>query len=280
MGDSSITFTPSQKQRLIELGAELSKLEASFTSPREREKVFNSLAEKLTRKNRETIKKLKDSGKRPPLKTVESKLVNVLTSLGFVEVVTPTIIPKTFISRMGIEKESNLWQQILWLDGRRCLRPMLAPNLYFVMGKLRRFWKPVRIFEVGSCFRKDTRGSFHTEEFTMLNFVELAPDANPRERLAELIAKTMGGLGIGSYEVRSESSEVYGETLDVLVKDVEIGSAAIGPKPMDVNWGIVDPWVGLGLGIERVAMVTGNHHPIARVSRSLIYLNGARLDIK
>lgn len=280
MDSFSITFTLSQKQRLRELGADLDELAACFTTFEERERFFNSLAEKLSRKNRETIKKLKDSGKRPLLKTVENKLVNVLTSLGFVEVVTPTIIPKTFVNRMGIEKKSKLWRQILWLDGKRCLRPMLAPNLYFVMGKLRRFWKPVRIFEVGSCFRKDTRGSFHTEEFTMLNFVELAPDTEPSERLAMLTAKIMEGLDISSYEVRSESSEVYGTTLDVLVKGVEVGSAAIGPKPMDSNWGIVDPWVGLGLGIERLAMMAGNHRSIAKVGRSFIYVDGARLDIK
>lgn len=35
---------------------------------------------------------------------------------------------------------------------------MLAPNLYFLLRELVNIWeKPVRIFEVGSCFRKDTK---------------------------------------------------------------------------------------------------------------------------
>jgi len=59
-------------------------------------------------------------------------------------------------------------------------------------------------------------------------------------------------------------------------------SAVVGPHPLDDAWGIVDPWVGLGFGLEKLVMVRQEYQNIQRVGRSLIYLiylDGIRLNI-
>jgi phenylalanyl-tRNA synthetase alpha chain len=59
----------------------------------------------------------------------------------------------------------------------------------------------------------------------------------------------------------------------------ELASAAMGPHPLDDAWGIVDPWVGMGIGLERLVMARQGYQNIQRVGRSLIYLDGVRLNI-
>jgi len=274
----TIPFTISQKHRLMELGAP--DAARVFLSAKERDLAFEEVASRFVGRNRQAIMDLRDGVRRPILRLVEGQLVDSAVRLGFIEVATPTIISRKFIERMGIVRGSKLWNKIFWVDEKRCLRPMLAPNLYAVMGKLRRLWKPVRIFELGSCFRRETRGAVHLEEFTMFNFVELAPEKEPLTRLQHLIDRIMKELGFAAYELETKPSEVYGTTLDVRVDGVEVASAALGPKPMDENWGIIEPWIGAGFGVERLAMRTGKFNSITKVSKSLEYFSGAAVDIR
>jgi len=275
-----IPFTVGQKQRLKELDVNEAELNKTFSNVESREEAFRKLSGDLVKRQKKRLIEWRRATKRLPIKILENKLIESIRHLGFVEVTTPTIVPKSFIERMGIRFGDHLWKQILWVNEKRCLRPMLAPNLYFVMANLRKLWKPVRIFEVGSCFRKDTKGQRHLEEFTMLNLVELAPEVNPMERLRELISQTMGGLGVKNYEVKSEKAEVYGSTTDIIVNGVEVASAATGPIDVDRNWSIVDPWVGIGFGLERLTMAVEKCGSITKVGRSLVYVGECRLDIK
>ena len=158
---------------------------------------------------------------------------------------------------------------------------MLAPNLYFLLRELVRIWeKPVRIFESGPCFRKDSAGKYHANEFTMLNFVELAPTGkNSRSRMEELAVQVLKVAGIQDYKFVVKSSEVYGNTIDILVKGVEIASGAIGPHVLDSKWGIHDPWIGIGFGLERMVMIKEKYQNIQKAGRALVYLNGTRLNL-
>jgi len=157
---------------------------------------------------------------------------------------------------------------------------MLAPGLYSLLKRLVRLWKkPIRIFEVGPCFRKESRSGQHSNEFTMLNLVELGlPEETKNRRLEELVALVMEASGIESYRLEVKPSEVYGETVDV-VSGLELGSSAFGPHSLDAHWGIFDPWVGVGFGLERLAMVREGLSNIQPVGRSLEYLDGVRLNI-
>ena len=88
----------------------------------------------------------------------------------------------------------------------------------------------------------------------------------------------MGAFGL-SYELVETSSQVYGYTLDVVCDGVEIASGATGPHALDKNWNIRESWAGLGVGLERVCMSIAGNGNVQRVGRSLIYLDGARLNI-
>jgi len=156
---------------------------------------------------------------------------------------------------------------------------MLAPGLYHLMSQLRKFVNPVKIFEIGQCFRKETRGQQHLEEFTMMNLVEYGDILEPEKRINYMIDLIMENIGLREYEVHRVDSLVYGKTIDVSIKGVEVASAAIGPHPLDKNWNVYESWAGIGVGIERLLMLKENFKNIKRVSRSLSYLNGWRLDI-
>jgi phenylalanyl-tRNA synthetase alpha chain len=160
---------------------------------------------------------------------------------------------------------------------------MLAPNLYVMMRELGRIARePVRIFEVGSCFRRESQGARHLSEFTMLNLVEYGAeyeDGGQVARLEELAAGAMDAVGIADYTLERESSAVYGETIDIVAGGVELASGSYGPHALDAEWGVFEPWVGIGLGIERIALVKGGHRTISRVGRSISYIDGVPLNI-
>jgi phenylalanyl-tRNA synthetase alpha chain len=272
------TFTRTQIQRLKELEASDEIFGLSFESEDERNKNFQEISNSLEKFHRENIKNFL-SGKKLKLKRLKQELERVIVSEGFVEVKTPTIISKTFIERMGIKDLHPLLKQIFWVDESRCLRPMLAPGLYHMMSQLRKFTNPVRIFEIGQCFRKETTGQQHLEEFTMMNLVEYGDIQEPEERISYLNDLIFRNIGLKNYEINQVDSLIYGTTFDVLIDGVEVASAATGPHSLDKNWDVFEPWSGIGIGLERIIMIKEKYKNIRRVSRSLSYLNGWRLDI-
>jgi len=276
----SVTLTETQKQRLRELDADANLIERVFSDVQERDASFKMVEARLVKEGRQHLENLRKYHRSPMICQIERILVDKLTGEGFVQVVTPIIMTRGFLEKMSITANSPFINQIFWLSKNNCLRPMLAPNLYCLLRRLGRLWeKPIRIFEVGPCFRKDSEGSEHLNEFTMLNLVELGLSRERGlERLKELISLLMGTLGIDRYQLVSNSCQVYGETLDVMA-GTELGSAVVGPHPLDDAWGIVDPWVGLGLGLERLVMVRQGYQNIQRAGRSLVYLDGVRLNI-
>ncbi len=278
-GQEHIGFSPAQVQRLGELSIRGGPEPHSFAEVAERDRTFEDLQRALTLDNLNRLDGLRESGA-PLLGRLARNLADHLREEGFVEVTTPILIGKGSLQKMGLDPDHPLWRQVYWVDRSRCLRPMLAPNLYYLLGHLQRIWElPVRIFELGTCFRKETKGARHLSEFTMLNLVELGPEKEPEERLTELAHSVMGRAGI-EFDLETTDSEVYGPSMDVVVDDVEIASGFAGHHRLDENWGITDAWVGWGFGLERMAMVLESSAQIHRFGRSLIYLDGARLNIQ
>ena len=279
----SINWTQIQRARLMELAAGKGELDMQFESTAARNRAFQQLERQLVRVQRLKLQQLRDGHRRPGLCRLESRLTEVLVQNGFVQVATPTILSKGLLARMSIDDDHPLSAQIFWLDKDRCLRPMLAPHLYYVLKDLLRLWeKPVRIFEIGSCFRKESQGALHSNEFTMLNLVEMGLAEDRRQaRLAELAALITRAAGVADYIIEVEKSAVYGETSDILAgeKRLEIGSAAMGPHALDQAWQITDTWVGIGFGLERLLMAADKSDSLAKMGRSLAYLDGIRLNI-
>lgn len=276
-----IRLTPTQAQRLRELGADPLVADSLFADAGERDTVFKRLENELVSAGRRSLRDLRRGKRLPRLVELEGGLSDALVGAGFVRVATPLIIAADSLRKMGIEHGHPLREQVFWLDDGRCLRPMLAPNLYTLLRRLGRIWtKPFGIFEIGPCFRRDSKGAGHLNEFTMLNLVELGRPAEEGEgRLEELAALVMDAAGITAYDLEVTHSEVYGAMVDVLVGGAEVCSAGLGPHPLDGNWGIVDPWVGLGFGLERLIMTREGYPNIERAGRSLSYADGVRLNL-
>jgi len=276
-----IRLTTTQAQRLRELGADPLMLAGVFADAPARDAAFKQLESGLVQSGRSRLQESRATGRAPQLVELETCLRTALTGAGFVQVVTPLIIRADALAKMGIDHGHPLREQVFWLEDGRCLRPMLAPNLYTLLRRLGRIWgRPFGIFEIGPCFRRDSKGASHLNEFTMLNLVELGrPAEECRARLDELAALVMDVAGIGDYELVRTESEVYGEMVDVEVNGAEVCSAGCGPNPLDGNWGIVEPWVGLGFGLERLVMAREGYPNIERAGRSLSYVHGVRLNI-
>ena len=272
-------LTPIQIQRLRELNAPLAWHEKAFLDARERDRQFQHWEKELAADGRRRLERLYAGG-RPELCRLENSLVDALVTGGFVQVTTPILLSKAMLEKMSIHSAHPLTQQVFWVGSRQCLRPMLAPNLYLLMRKLGRLWpKPFRLFEIGPCFRKESSGSHHLAEFTMLNLVEVGLGMESRrERLEELAAFVMQAAGIAKYDLETKQSEIYGETIDV-VAGMEVCSGAMGPHPLDDAWGITDSWVGLGFGLERLLMAREGYANIHRAGRSLAYLDGVPLKL-
>lgn len=278
-----IGWTGVQERRLGELEAPADELDRRFSSLQDRERSFQSLDKKLVKQHRRRLTEFREIHLRPGLCRLETRLVEVLGKKGFVQVATPIIMSKGHLSKMTITKGHPLFDQIYWLDHNKCLRPMLAPHLYFMLKDFLRIWdKPIRIFEIGPCFRKESQGARHSNEFTMLNLVEMGLPAEERnDRIAELAAVVVDTAEVGEYRLKAERSAVYGDTIDIVANegDVELGSAAMGPHPLDRAWKITDNWVGIGFGIERLLMVAKKSHNLHKMGRSLSCLDGHRLNI-
>jgi len=278
--DSLITFSATQRQRLAELSVCGPPDARRFADAAERDRAFETLQRELVTENVRRLDELRTATRRPVLRRLETEMTAVLAREGFVEVVTPVMMGKGSLAKMGLDPEHPLWRQVYWVDGKRCLRPMLAPNLYHLLSHLQRLWPlPVRLFEVGSCFSKESKGAGHLSEFTMLNLVELGPASGTTERLTELAGVVMGSLGV-AYELRATDSDVYGATVDVEVAGLEVASGVVGPNSLDEKWGISDPWAGWGFGLERLAMAGEGSPHIRRFGRSLMYMDGARLNVQ
>ena len=279
----SITWTETQARRLKELDASESELSKIFENESSREQAYQQLEKKRVSRQRRRLKEFREIHMRPALCRLESKLVDVLVNQGFAQVTTPIMMSRGLLKKMSIDAQHPLSSQIYWLDKNKCLRPMLAPHLYYVLVDLLRLWdKPVRIFEVGPCFRKESHGSQHSSEFTMLNLVEMGLPAESREdRIREIGALVTEAAGVSDYRFETVTSEIYGDTIDIVAgKDnIEIGSAAMGPHPLDRPWKISETWIGIGFGLERLLMTAENTRNLAKLGRSITYLDGIRLNI-
>ncbi|MBF0201330.1 MAG: pyrrolysine--tRNA(Pyl) ligase large subunit, partial [Desulfamplus sp.] len=252
----------------------------------EREEAFQKMEKKQVGLLRKKLTSLLEKAGPTRMDILKKKLEGALFNLGFTRVSTPSIITKSAMERMTIDGNHPLFKQIFWLDEKRCLRPMLAPGLYTLMHDLGRISSgPVRIYEMGPCFRKESQGALHSSEFTMLNLVEMGiPGESRLQRLKELALVVTKTAGAGDVGFQEEISDVYGTTLDIVARHgesgtVELGSGAMGPHDLDPAWGITDTWVGMGFGIERLLMISAGDTSMARWRKSLSFLDGIPLKI-
>ncbi len=272
-----LTYTPAQKQRLHEFGVKETGIH--FDSYQRRRLTFENYVNNMSKLCQNAIRDMVKTPSRHILSRLENDIASHLIENGFIEVKTPTIISTASLNKMGIGGDHPLHKQVFHLDNKKCMRPMLAPNLYKVMGHMRRsVSEPLKLFEIGPCYRKESRSSDHMSEFTMLNIVILGPEMEAQQSVLDIINEIMGFVGL-DYDLSDCESDVYQTTIDVEVSGHEVASAAIGPHILDSSHGIDEPWCGVGFGLERLLMLKEKKDSVKRVGRNLVYQNGIRIDI-
>ncbi|MFA0822926.1 MAG: pyrrolysine--tRNA(Pyl) ligase [Methanomethylovorans sp.] len=266
-------FTQSQKDRIVSL---LGPDEMISFSKEKRS--FQELEVTLINKRKEDLREVYEDSRENLLGKLERQITEFFVDRGFMEIKSPILIPFEYMERMGVGEDTKLSQQIFRVDENMCLRPMLAPGLYNYLYKFDNVLPdPIRIFEIGPCYRKESDGKSHLEEFTMLNFCQMGSKCT-RENLILLIQDFLDFLNI-EHEIVSDNCMVYGETIDVLHKDMELSSAVVGPIPQDIDWGINKPWMGAGFGLERLLKVMHNFKTIKRAARCENYYNGISTNL-
>jgi len=260
-------FTQSQLDRLETLVFSGDK--ASLTTGLS----FRELESELLTRRKEDLKRIYVEERENNLGKLEREITKFFIERGFLEIKSPILIPAEYVERMGIDNDNELSKQIFRVDKNLCLRPMLAPSLYNYLHKLDKVLPdPIKIFEIGPCYRKESDGKDHLEEFTMLNFCQMGSGCT-QENLEAIIREFLDFLNI-DFVFEGDSCMVYGNTLDVMHKNLELSSAVVGPIPLDREWGIDKPWIGAGFGLERLLKVIHNFKNVKRAARSESYYNG------
>lgn len=239
---------------------------------------FRELESELLARRKEDLKRIYVEERENNLGKLERDITKFFVERGFLEIKSPILIPVEYVERMGIDNDTELSKQVFRVDKNLCLRPMLAPSLYNYLHKLDKVLPdPIRIFEIGPCYRKESDGKDHLEEFTMLNFCQMGSNCS-REDLEIIIREFLDYLEI-DFKIVGDSCMVYGETLDVMHGNLELSSAVVGPIPLDREWGINKPWIGAGFGLERLLKVMHNFKNVKRAARSESYYNGIPTNI-
>jgi phenylalanyl-tRNA synthetase alpha chain len=279
----SFQFTAEQLARLRDLEAKAQELDLTFEEADLRDQTFLRLQKRLTGQARQKLEEIFQSGGRPLVESLSQKISDQLVALGMIQVSTPIIMSRSRLSRMFSDDHPLPEEQVFWLDQKRCLRPMLAPHLYEYMLDLSRLRaeRPFAVFEIGPCFRKESQGSKHASEFTMLNLVEVGLKAQERQgRLLQLAGEIFGQIGLEGWRVERVDSTVYGQTVDLVDHSgLELASCSMGPHPLDAKWGFSGTWLGLGFGLERLAMSLAGLDRLSPVARGFGRLLGLPLNI-
>ena len=265
-------LTRSQVERLETLLSPGDKISLNAGMP------FRELESELLARRKDDMQRIYAEERENYLGKLERDITKFFVERGFLEIKSPILIPAEYIERMGIDSDTELSKQVFRVDKNFCLRPMLAPNLYNYLRKLDKVLPdPIKIFEIGPCYRKESEGKEHLEEFTMLNFCQMGSGCT-RENLEAIIKEFLDYLKI-DFEIVGDSCMVYGDTLDVMHGDLELSSAVVGPIPLDREWGIDKPWIGAGFGLERLLKVKHDFKNIKRAARSESYYNGISTNL-
>ncbi len=280
---TKIYWTDTQAARLKTLGLDPDTMADGFHTPAQRNRAFQAIEKKQVKALGTELADRVTCRRPTRAFQLAQDLDGLLRDQGFAKVSTPTITTRAALAKMGIDETHPLNEQIFWINHTQCLRPMLAPGLYSLMKDFSRLdFRPVRFYEIGSCFRKESDGACHSNEFTMLNLVEMGtPEADRLERLKELAGMVASTARVNDVRFEEETSAVYGTTLDLVAGPfgLELGSGAMGPHPLDAAWAITDTWVGMGFGMERLLMASANDTTMGRWAKSLSYLDGIPLRI-
>ncbi len=187
---------------------------------------------------------------------------DTLARAGFARVVTPTILSRGLLARMAIRPRGTRCTTRCsgWTSGAACA-PCWPPTSTTLLTDLLRIWDhPVRIFEVGSCFRRDSQGARHAGG---VHHAQPGARWACRPRAAapgwtSWPVWLMEAAGIREYapaDARTRRCTGRRSTwFATAPRRPGAGLRRHGPAPAGPALEDHRPWVGIGFGLERLVM--------------------------
>lgn len=158
----------------------------------------------------------------------------------------------------------------------RTLRSHMTSNWFPVLEKLQKKRPPpIRIFSVGSRFRREQRQDpHHLFESTSASAVIMAEDFTIDDG-KQLVREMLRLLGFRkcSFRVKEVASRYYEPETDTEVfvnyegKDIEVGNLGFYAPAALESYGLEAPVFNIGFGVERIAMMLSGGHDL----RALVY---------
>jgi len=159
---------------------------------------------------------------------------------------------------------------------KKTLRSHMTSNWFPVLQRLRGSWPlPVRIFSVGSRFRREQRQDpHHLFESTSASVVVMDKDLSLEdgESLVRDVLKKMGFRKC-TFRKKKVASRYYDPETDTEVfvnyggKQIEVGNLGFYAPASLENYDIDIPVFNIGFGVERMAMILGGEQDL----RALVY---------
>ena len=143
------------------------------------------------------------------------------------------------------------------------LRSHMTANWFSVLARAQIQPMPVKLFSIGSRFRKEQRqDATHLFESTSASLVVMNPEVSMEdgERLVELIVKRLGLGGLKTIPKKT-TSKYYTQGFDWEIyatsngKEFEIANLGMYSPVSLSNYKIKYPVLNLGFGVERLAMI-------------------------
>ncbi|MBW2991944.1 phenylalanine--tRNA ligase subunit beta [Candidatus Woesearchaeota archaeon] len=178
------------------------------------------------------------------------KIADLLSGLGYLETNSYSLISKLELSRMKVDypaiELSNANEDF------NCLRNWITPSLLKILSENRHHDYPQKIFETGTCFKKDESKETNTDEFYRLALLTTHKDADFTES-KQALDYLMNALNL-NYEIEEteHNSFIEGRVGRITVSRKKI--AYIGEIHPEVlqNWSLEMPIAGFEINITEL----------------------------
>ena len=101
-------WTLTQLRRFKELGIDWQNIQADFSTPEERNSIFQQIVKNQCKLQRKKLASLLAETKKSQMQLLRERLEQELLQLGFTSVITPTIITRQALEKMTIDARHSL----------------------------------------------------------------------------------------------------------------------------------------------------------------------------
>ena len=192
------------------------------------------------------------SGKAKYKRTIINKMIDILDSYGYQEIMIPVIQKQeTFKSKVGAENQKMMYN-FNDLGGRElCLSPEYTAIIQQLVNTRFKYVKDVKMYYIGECFRGENTQAGRYREFTQFGVEIINPSMDYTEELIK-IASELVEITTKNYEVNTDATR----GLDYYKngKGFEISCPELGASKQVCGGGSYEGGLGFAVGVDRIML--------------------------